>query len=192
MVVRAFCRAAPQLPDVDLLIVGPWQFDRSARHDVARVRQIDALCELVRQVGLTGRVHWCGPQEDVVPFLQVADLFFFPTRREGLPNALAEAMACGLPTLASDLEGVTTDLVENGVHGHLISGHDPEHYAVALTQMLGQPERLAAMAAAATCRAQSYGIERIVQQYDQLFSRLQRHAMGPDEPEHARKSRYRW
>ena len=97
-------------------------------------------------------------------YLQAADLFFFPTRREGLPNAMAEAMASGLPVVASKLDGITTDLIDEAIEGRLIAGHDPQDYARVLIELCTDPPRLQRMGEAARRR-----IERRIRQQHELY-----------------------
>ena len=106
-------------------------------------------------------------------YLVAADLFFFPTRREGLPNAVAEAMASGLPVVASRLEGITTDLIDDGIEGRLINGHDPHDYAEALNQLLAEPDRMRQMGQAARARIErDYDLNHVVQRYVRVYDGL--------------------
>ena len=117
--------------------------------------------------------------ENVQQYLQAADLFFFPTRREGLPNALAEAMACGLPVLASRLEGITTDLVRDGQEGRLIAGHESADYAQALRELLGDSAPLAQMGRSARRRIEDqFALDGIVERYAVLYRELAVHGFG--------------
>jgi glycosyltransferase involved in cell wall biosynthesis len=82
--------------------------------------------------------HIClvGQQSQVYRFYQVADVFALPSRIEGLPNALLEAMACGLPVISSTLTGMT-EIVENGVNGVVVSIGDEHALSGAILSLLG-------------------------------------------------------
>ena len=173
VVISAFIDGCAPWDDVDLLVVGPCDFSDRTRHDPARQKLVDHLRGRLTDRGMASRVHWVGQVDNVQEYLQAADLFFFPTRREGLPNALAEAMACGLPTLASHLEGITTDLIRDGQEGRLIAGHDAADYAAALQELLRQPARMAEMGRAARRRIEDhFALEGVVERYAQLYRSL--------------------
>jgi glycosyltransferase involved in cell wall biosynthesis len=74
------------------------------------------LAELARK---TPGVHLIEAVDDVVPYLQAADLFVLPSEREGLSNALLEAMSCGLPAVATAVGG-SLDVIKHSVNGFLI------------------------------------------------------------------------
>jgi len=65
-------------------------------------------------------VHFAGMQTDVRPFLRSADAFCLPSSSEGMPNAVLEAMACGIPSIVTPVSGVKDLLVQNGVCGRIV------------------------------------------------------------------------
>jgi glycosyltransferase involved in cell wall biosynthesis len=83
----------PQLPGCDLLLVGQGP----------ERRRLEAQC---RRLGLAGRVHFAGWRPDADEILAASRLLVLPSRWEGMPNVVLEAMAAGLPVLAADVEGV--------------------------------------------------------------------------------------
>jgi len=95
------------------------------------------------QLILSGAVH------EVHRFFRLADLFVLPSRREGLPVALMEAMACGLPTVASRLPGSTDTLIDDGISGRLVPAGDVSAFASAIAEIVKDPTRAAAMGTAA-------------------------------------------
>lgn len=99
--------------------------------------------------GRAGRLILAGPVHDVERYLRLADVFVLPSRREGLPVALMEAMACGLPCVASQLPGATDVLIEDGVSGVLLPAGDVPAFAAAIASVLNAGARAAVMGAAA-------------------------------------------
>lgn len=77
------------------------------------------LKELIATLGLEDRVILAGYRKDVIELLQAADCFVFPSLQEGLPVALMEAMAAGLPIVCSNIRG-NVDLIEHGINGYLV------------------------------------------------------------------------
>jgi glycosyltransferase involved in cell wall biosynthesis len=99
--------------------------------------------------GLADRLIFTGPTHDVHHYLQAADVFVLPSRREGLPVALLEAMACGLPCVASRLPGSTDTIIDDGVNGVLVPPGEVAVLASALGAILADPAAAARLGAAA-------------------------------------------
>ena len=99
--------------------------------------------------GRADRLILTGPVHDVQHYLRLADVFVLPSRREGLPVALMEAMASGLPCVASQLPGATDVLIDSGVSGVLVPAGDVPAFATAIASLLADPLRAAEMGKAA-------------------------------------------
>lgn len=93
-----------------------------------------ALKALIHEKGLENHVFLPGYIQDVKQVLTEADCFVFPSFQEGLPVAVMEAMAAGLPIVASRIRGVT-DLIEHGQGGYLVQSFDPVEYAEKVRRM---------------------------------------------------------
>ena len=100
----------------------------------------DALQAQVKTLGLTEKIRFRGFAADVAPWLRQADLFVSPSRVEGLPFAVLEAMAWGLPVVASDIPG-HRELVRPKETGVLVRLDDPEQLAEALIEALHETTR---------------------------------------------------
>ncbi len=96
------------------------------------------LRSLVEEYGLSTQVAFPGFCEDVFSVLLTADVFVLPSLHESSPNALIEAMAVGMPCIASDVGGIV-DLIENGKNGLRIPPEDSEALASALHRLLTNP-----------------------------------------------------
>ena len=129
----------------------------------------EALGAKVMQAGLGNAVRFAGRQsaDSVRRHLRQASLFVLPSRSEGLPLALLEAMACGLPAVATQVGGVPEVLSEGT--GLIVPPEDPQALADALAELLLHPERTAAMGRAAQQRAQGYALDTMVNGYERLF-----------------------
>ncbi|MBI5157917.1 MAG: glycosyltransferase [Acidimicrobiia bacterium] len=97
--------------------------------------------------GMAGRVHFLGHRADVDEVLAAADLFVLPSHTEALPTVLIEAMATGLPVVATTVGGIP-EMVERGSSALLVPPHEPELLAEAITRVLTSPLQAAAMATA--------------------------------------------
>jgi len=111
---------------------------------IAPAMQADAAASHVAD-----RLHFAGITRDVPAYLRAADIFVLPSRREGLPVALLEAMACGLPCVASRLPGSTDAIIEHGVNGLLTPPGDAPAIADAIERLLKDPAERRRLGAAA-------------------------------------------
>lgn len=129
----------------------------------------------IEALGLVENWRWMGERHDIVALLRNHDVLAHPSILEGLPNAVCEALACGLPVIAARI-GDNEALVEHGVTGYLYPPGD----AAALSESIAvfaslEPERRARMRTAARAFAiATLGLERCVASYQTLFESLVR------------------
>lgn len=137
------------------------------RHAGARLRILGegearaALTERARVLGAAARVEMQGVIDNPAPYLRAARIFVLPSRYEGFPNALCEAMALGLPVIASDCPSGPREIVRDGTDGLLVPPDDPDALAAALTRLLDDPELRAALGARATDIANRFSADAV-------------------------------
>lgn len=133
--IAAFASLRPEQHNAHLVLVGggPLQLRLEA--------QIAAL-------HLADRVHQLGPRQDVPQLLKTADIFAFPSRTEGLPNALLEAMAAGLPIVTTDVPGCR-DLIRHDTNGLVVPFGDRDGLQASLHGLLTNGEQREELGAAA-------------------------------------------
>lgn len=118
--------------------------------------QIRAACQaLADQAGAADIVWLPGERADVPELMRGLDLFVLPSLGEGISNTILEAMASGLPVIATRVGG-NPELVEEGVTGQLIPSGDPAALAQALLDYADDPARLACQGAAARARVEAH------------------------------------
>jgi len=133
---------------------------------------------LRKQLGLVERVRFVGQQSNVPEWLAAMDLFVLPSDWEGMSNALLEAMAVGLPVVATAVGG-TPEVVVDGVTGLLVPPRDPEALAEAIIALLQDRERAEAMGRTGQERVERYfTVERMVQKTEALYEELIGEKMG--------------
>jgi len=107
------------------------------------------LAEEIRRaasaLGRAGDVVFVPPTHAVERLYRAADVFALSSVREAHPVALLEAMACGLPAVASRIEGATDAILEDGVNGRLVARDDEHAMAAALIDLLSDPHRAASL-----------------------------------------------
>jgi glycosyltransferase involved in cell wall biosynthesis len=138
-VVVSVGRLSPEKAHADLIEATRVMYHRGTRAHLALIGdgpERERLEQFAGAAGLGDRVHFMGQRSKVAPLLQGADVFALPSLTEGLPNAVLEAMAIGLPVVATSVGGVP-ELVLDGVTGLLVPASEPLALAEALTRMLG-------------------------------------------------------
>lgn len=181
-----FCRAEgvvkPHSP-FRLLYVGSW---------MAR-KGVDLLAPIMRELGDGFVLHYTGGPaaerdkaampanmidvgrlsgDDVLVAMQQADAFLFPSRSEGLPLALMEAMACGLPVIATEAASMP-EVVEDGVSGVLCRQDDVQAFAAAARMLACSPGRLQAMSASSTAVvAEHFDHDVMIEAYRSVYGSL--------------------
>ncbi len=118
-----------------------------------------SLQDLTKQYGLEGQVYFLGFQEHMEDVLQAADVFVFPSLREGLGMAALEALACGIPVIAADNRG-TREYMKNGKNGYLCEGTNVYQYAQAIKKLKENPDLREKMGEAGCETAQRFALSQ--------------------------------
>jgi glycosyltransferase involved in cell wall biosynthesis len=126
------------------------------------------LRDLITARGLQDAVVLCGFQANPWKFIARADVFVLTSRYEGFGNVLIEAMACGVPVVATASPG-TRDIVRHGVDGLLVERHDAADVAAALETILTDADRRADMSAKARVAAERFALNVITREYDAVL-----------------------
>ena len=134
-----------------------------------------AMEALAKALGLdAGRVRFLGFRSDVPDLLGAADVFALPSRSEGLPLAVLEAMAQGLPVVATPVGGVP-ELVRHDVEGLLVPVEDDAALAAAISRLADDAALRAEMGAKGRARAVGeFSFDRMTERYDELYRSLLR------------------
>jgi glycosyltransferase involved in cell wall biosynthesis len=132
------------------------------------------LKELSERLGLSGSVRFLGFCEDVTGLLSAADLFALSSHLEGLCTSVMDAMAAGLPVVATEAGGIP-EVVDPGRTGVLVRPKDPRALAEAIVQLLADPERRRRLGGAGRAKARAeFGhgkmVERTLTVYQQVLA----------------------
>lgn len=141
-------------------------------HDIA------ALQDLVRSLGLADRVRFLGVRRDVPELLQRAQVFVLSSRSEGFPRAVLEAMAAGVPVIASRVGGVS-EVVEHERTGLLVEAGRPDLLASAIDAVLGDPLLADRLRAAASEAVQPFSDRAMVDSLRSAYEEAIRMKAGP-------------
>ena len=130
------------------------------------------LTDKIAAAGLSGRVRLAGFRPDVPDVLRAADVFCLPSHMEGLPNAVLEACAAGLPVVATGVGGVP-ELVVDGETGLLVAPGRPEALADAIGRLLDDPPLARRLAEAGRQRvATTFSVGVVAERYQTMYEAL--------------------
>ena len=122
-----------------------------------------------RALGVADRVQFLGRIDTVAPLLSGADLFLLPSENESFGLSALEALACGVPVVASDAGGIP-EVIREGVTGALRPVGDTEAMGAAAVDILADPARWARMSAAAAEDARArFSEAKIIGQYEATY-----------------------
>jgi phosphatidyl-myo-inositol alpha-mannosyltransferase len=156
--LAAFTKVLAEIPDAVLVVVGNGK-DR------------EALALLTRSARARVDMRGAQPNERVPSFLAACEVFVAPAvGQESFGIALVEAMAAGLPVVATDIPGYR-EVVSDGVEGLLVRPRDPEALAAGLVRVLTEPELAARLGEAGRERARSFDWPIVVDRLEELYGR---------------------
>ena len=159
VLIQAFARVERERPGCRLLIIG----DGPERQE---------LEQLAQNCGIAGQVTFAGNRDNVSELMTVMDLFVLPSRWESAPYVVLEAMAAGVPVIASSVGGVG-ELLDDGRCGVLVEPDSPQPLADSIRTLLTDRERMAGMASAALDRVRKeYRMTRTVSMTADLYREL--------------------
>lgn len=154
--LSAWRRVAKEEPRAHLLLIGDGRLRKPMERHAAANR--------------ISHVHFLGFRRDVPQLLHAADIFVLPSRREGLPRSVMEAMAAGKPVVATDVRG-NRDLVEHEVTGLLVKLGDTQGLADALLRLTCDPPLRVRMGQAGRERIQAYSLDRVLEEMSTIYRR---------------------
>jgi len=156
VLIESIPRIVSRHPEVEFQIVG----DGPCRQQ---------LIDMATAMGVLAHVRFMGHRDDVPAILSASDLFVLPSESEASPNVILEAMAAGLPVVASRVGGIP-ELVTDGVTGFLVPPSDPPALTHALLDLIDHPERAGAFGQAGRARIErEYSFDRTVRQFETLY-----------------------
>lgn len=128
------------------------------------------LRQRARQLGVADRVTFAGARPDPHRFLPTGSVLVRPSDTEGLFLAVLEALACGLPVIASPAAAAT--IIEHGRNGYRLSDNSPHEIAYYVNQLYRSPRLWKEMSSQARCTAERFPWEKTVALYEELYQDL--------------------
>lgn len=167
--IRAAAIVRREFPKATFSIVG-------SVHEPAHLPELE---ELRRSLGLTEAVRFAGSSDNILSVLKASDVYCLPSRSEGFSNALLEAMACGLPCVATRVGG-NAEAIEDGVSGFIVPPEAPEPMADRILRLLRQPQEARRMGHAARQRVEEkFTAEAMMANITAIYDRLLSRSSAP-------------
>lgn len=159
--IEAFARIAPDHPAWVLKIFG-----HGPQHQRLR--------KLAESKGLAERVVLPGLADDIEAELRAASVFALSSIHEGLPMALAEAMACGVPCVAFDCAPGVREIVKDGIDGIVVPPRDVSALAAGLAKLVGDPQLRRRFGSAARENVRRFAPDAVLSQWEDVFALVER------------------
>jgi glycosyltransferase involved in cell wall biosynthesis len=168
ILLEAWVSLAKRFPDLHLYLIG-MRHDLNAPELSAFRNRLDVL---MRKSNAVERLHFVGYIENVDEYLKAADVLVFPSRREGMPNAVLEAMASGLPCVLTPFIGLSPDLGKPN-HEYLLVDHDFKAIEGAVSSVLESHDLRNRLGANGRKWVEkTMDIEDVLDRYAQLYKNL--------------------
>ena len=129
------------------------------------------LQALAKELGVADRVRFLGFRKDVPFVLSVADVFAFPSKREGLPVSVIEAMAAGLPVICSDVRG-NRELILNNINGYVCRCDDVDQFTTAIDFLAENAELRVAIGEKNMCDATRYSESEVMRCLTRIYQEV--------------------
>ncbi len=123
---------------------------------------------LSKELGIENQVHLLGFRKDIAEICRVSDVFVFPSKREGLPVSLMEAMACGLPVVCSRIRG-NVDLIEDGKGGYLVEPDDVERFVKKITELVDDSRLRSQLGRFNARRIETYSVNNVLLDMQKIY-----------------------
>lgn len=164
LAIQAFAQASRVLPQVHLILVGGIASSEEMKY-------LQYLTTLVRKCEGSGRIHFLGHCDAIPEILKACDVFIMPSRSEGMPAALIEAMAAGLPCIAARVGGIP-EVIGHGEDGLLFERENVEELAAHMVRLAQDRMLRTRIAARASDRAASFSIQAYVDKVVECYKIL--------------------
>jgi glycosyltransferase involved in cell wall biosynthesis len=127
------------------------------------------LRSVAEQLNVTRQIHFLGFRADIKELLVASDIFIFTTKQEGLPRSMMEAMASGLPCVASKIRG-NTDLLENAEGGFLCDPQDASEFAEKLNLLAANTALRETMGRNNLIAIQQFSTEAVIKEMQNIYA----------------------
>lgn len=128
------------------------------------------LEKLSKEINISSKIKFLGdiPNSKLQNYLNISDIFVLPSISEGFPNVVLEAMACGLPVVATNIPGIA-EVVENGVNGLLFEKKNSKMLAIQIIALLNDNKLMESMSEINLKKASEYSWDNVVKRLEEIY-----------------------
>lgn len=159
LLIKAFAKLKNQYPDWTLTIAG----DGELRPEFEALRD---------KLKLTEKVEFPGAVESPQALFNSADIFVLSSRFEGFPSVLCEAMACGLPVIATDCPSGPREIIRDGIDGILVQRENVAALSAAMAALIGDEQKRHDLSIRATEVVKRFSVEKIMPLWEELLTEV--------------------
>lgn len=159
LLLKAFATISQSYPEWSLIILG----EGSLRSE------LELLCN---QLNIANLVHFPGRVKNPYQYLQQADLFVMSSSFEGFPNALCEAMACGLPVISTDCPSGPRQIIRDNLDGILVPNNNVDALAKAIVDLISDEKKRQRLGDAAKEITERFNLDKIMKMWEKLLKEI--------------------
>ena len=156
-IIKIFCNTSKKVK-AKLLLVGDGP-------EMCKIRS------LVSKLGLDGKVIFMGRQDDIIPLLNISDLYMLPSKSESFGLSALEAMSCEVPVIGTSTGGLK-EVVEHGISGYICDPNDIKSMSKAAVKVLANKKKRVKMGLAARARAKRFDSKNIIEKYVDYYKKV--------------------
>ena len=154
--IKAFSKVIVNKKEAKLVILGEGKLEKNLKN-------------IVKSLNLEDNILFLGWQKNPFKFLKRSKVFVLSSLTEGFPNALVEAMACGIPVISSDCQSGPNEIIDNGKNGILVPVKDEKAFANKIEEILKDNSLAETISQKGQERSKDFSVDNIINQYEKLI-----------------------
>lgn len=160
-IIKCFSQIASECPEWKLVFAG-----------TGSVRNVDHIKQLAEDYNISDSVVFLGQVEDIISVYRNSAIFALPSRIEGFPMSVLEAMSQGCACVVYDVGGVSSEMIIDGVSGFVINDEDDDKFKSRLLQMILEPDLRALLGYNAIKRSDKFSVSKVCDCWNDEFNKL--------------------